>query len=103
MNIFSDVIFLDPEDGTHNLYPFIWNMVYLSIVSHQDIPTAVFRYEWGDTDHIFGSSSSFINHLQVSCYLIPLHSGACTYIRNRDNVACTKSESKMHFFTSKVI
>ena len=31
-------------------------------------------------------------------YPFPPHSGACTYIRNRGNGACTKSESKFSIF-----
>ena len=72
------------------LLPFFWNKMYLSIVLHQDISSAVSRYEWGDADHILGDSCSFINFFQVLNYRIPQLSGACTHIRNRGNGACTK-------------
>ena len=38
------------------------------------------------------------SNFSAASYRIPPDCGACTYIRNRGNGACTKSESKVHFF-----
>ena len=42
----------------------------------------------------------FVHLVVCSLYRIPADCGACTYVRNRGIGACTKSESKMHFFST---